>query len=359
MIKPKPLSKFHNIQALRGIAALMVVIFHLHDFEKIYGHGLTLMPSVFDLLCSGVDIFFVISGFIMVTITFGQFQQPGAAVNFLLNRITRIYPLYWFFTLITFALLLLRLFFDHSKVINTDIIRSFLLMPQAGFPLLPVGWTLVFEMYFYLIITFLLFFPEKMFSSLLAVWAIFILTGGFFITNPTLSFYVNPLCWEFIGGCLIARLVCVYKINTRVSFGVLFLGILSLLLSFGIYHLHYPDVIPANWSRVAVFGIPSMLIVYGAVGIETNGSIFPSLFVKLGDISYSIYLSHYIIESGTGRLLGKIHPDKLIYHLIIFIVTVFAVIGVSVLSYNYLEKPLLSYFRNLRMKKFTNARVNA
>lgn len=348
----KQIAKFNNIQALRGIAAMMVVFFHLHNFEKVYGHGLTLMPNFFDITCSGVDIFFVISGFIMTTITFNQFQQPKAAVNFLINRFTRIYPTYWFYTVIGLLLLLIRLFFDRSQIIHADIIRSFLLMPQDAFPILPVGWSLIFEVYFYFVIALLLFFPEKMFNPMLTVWAIFILIGSFFsFQSPMLTVYTNPLCWEFIGGCLVARLMHVYQTDRLWSLSILILGVLALFISFGIYRHYYPEVIPANWSRVAVFGIPSMIIIYGAVAIELNGTTFAKLLCRLGDISYSIYLSHYIIESVAARILGKIHPDNLIYHFLIFIVTVFTVIVVSTLSYNYLEKPLISYFRNLRLGK--------
>src|SRR5437868_1187412 len=92
--------KLHNIQALRGAAVLLVLARHILVMEVNYGGGRTLLPEVTKAGDSGVDIFFAISGFIMVFITRGQFQKPGAIPAFFYKRAARIYPLYWLFSLL-------------------------------------------------------------------------------------------------------------------------------------------------------------------------------------------------------------------------------------------------------------------
>ena len=105
---------------------------------------------------SGVDLFFVISGFVMVTITGNQFQRAGFVREFLFHRITRIYPLYWLFTLLALAVLLARPDMLKRSFEAQELVRSVLLLPQDGLPLLMVGWTLIHEMYFYIVFSLLL-----------------------------------------------------------------------------------------------------------------------------------------------------------------------------------------------------------
>jgi len=92
------LSKIQNIQALRGIAVIAVVFSHLVIIEKKYGGSETILPEFLLFGKFGVDLFFVISGFIMVTITRSKFQIPREALKFFYRRVARIYPLYWFYS---------------------------------------------------------------------------------------------------------------------------------------------------------------------------------------------------------------------------------------------------------------------
>jgi len=180
----------YSIQALRAIAASLVVVLHTYAYLE----ARDLISSTPDLVESGragVDIFFVISGFIMTYISGDSFGKPSASKDFLIKRIIRIVPIYWFYTLIMAALLLLvpHLFSDGKSFDLTHAITSFLFIPwenNSGFlkPVLQVGWTLNFEMYFYLIVTLLLFFGKTFFLQSLSI----ILLGGVLAAPPPKHF---------------------------------------------------------------------------------------------------------------------------------------------------------------------------
>ena len=120
-----PGGKIFNLQALRGIAVLLVIAYHLTKIEGKYGHGEGILPSFLTIGMSGVDLFFVISGFVMVTVTRGWFQQKGKPVRFLYHRITRIYPVYWFYSLIVLAIyLVMPELVNSSQAGNIDLFSS-------------------------------------------------------------------------------------------------------------------------------------------------------------------------------------------------------------------------------------------
>ena len=102
------MQKLESIQALRGIAVLAVVAFHAMTVEHRYGGGNQLLPDLLQLGQSGVDLFFVISGFVMVTVTRGRFAGRGQTGRFLWSRFSRIYPTYWFYYCLTAAVFLIR-----------------------------------------------------------------------------------------------------------------------------------------------------------------------------------------------------------------------------------------------------------
>ena len=123
--------KIENIQALRGVAILLVVFAHVMAIEQKYGRGDGILPHFFALGVSGVDLFFVMSGFVVVTVTRHCFQQPIAVGHFFYNRVSRVYPLYWLYSLVVLGVYLLR-----PEMVNAaqghrvNILESFMLLPQ-------------------------------------------------------------------------------------------------------------------------------------------------------------------------------------------------------------------------------------
>jgi len=340
--------KFHNIQVLRGVAVLAVVLFHLASVELKYGGGGGLLPDLMDFGQFGVDLFFVISGFVMMVVS----QERGgrsAAINFLVHRVTRIYPLYWFYS----ALLLLVYFVYPSWVTGSqdrtiDIAASFLLLPQNGYPMLSVGWTLVHEMYFYLVffaIIWLVPVEKRMYA--VAAWFLGVLGAYALGTDtPVMRVIASPLTTEFMMGCLIAR----YAQGAH-SFRMKnpwFIPAVAVLISVAAY-LHYRDVTgnigPAGWWRILLFGLPAVLVVWWAVHAERAGVLFSALLGRIGDASYSTYLTHILTLSLLGKVWERFSVPSRLDNLIVLPILLLLALAVGAYSYRYIEKPMLDAFR--------------
>jgi hypothetical protein len=147
-----------SIQILRAVAALMIAVVHTrYEFEFKFGIGDVIPPMT--ALAAGVDLFFVISGFVMAYGSFHAFGQPGASQDFITRRLIRIVPLYWIATSVLVAHVLLHYpSLAAAKHSVGTIIASYLFVPWPGptaamTPILAQGWTLNYEMFFYLLFT--------------------------------------------------------------------------------------------------------------------------------------------------------------------------------------------------------------
>jgi len=376
-----PLSKLYNIQALRGIAALLVVLSHLQSNERIYGGDIILSP-VFRMGMSGVDLFFVISGFIMVYVTsnWADKDRFRRIPEFLYARVTRIYPLYWILTL--FVILIYYtgpelIWPNKLPVINLKSTLSLLPNMIHG-PILSVGWTLVFEMGFYFVFTFILLFKRKYLVFLLLLWATFIgLSDVIGVReyvakiSPSLpipgtphfaSMITHPFSWEFIGGALAAYLFINVKIPKKAALAILIAGIAA-----GLFMAFTLDSFPSNIkglpkrsSRVFVFGSVSVLIIYGSAALEASGTVFPKFMQILGDWSYSLYLSHLIVIKLIMKLLWAPNITKgPVDNIVVLILCFIATIIVGGLCYKFIEKPFVILSKKVRKKAFKKKTIEA
>lgn len=339
-----------SIQVLRGVAASMVVM--VHSFIYLQARGLIPnVPAIVDAGRAGVDIFFVISGFIMICISGDNFSKPGAPIVFLVKRIIRIAPIYWFYTLLMGILAyMLPHLVSQGKTISLDhLVASLLFVPWQNSigevkPVLSAGWTLNFEMYFYLIFSFLLIFKKSYFLPLLAAIMLSgLLLGSLWQPNATVFHVItSPLLIEFLMGCVIGVLYKQkFSIDNRVWYVLLFAGLGAIILT-GLYDVD-------NWPRVLIWGLPSALIVASAVWLERSRKInFHSVFIKLGDSSYSLYLSHIF----TINVIGKVWATLFGTFNAVFIIVAFTTSTiVGYVTYRILEKPITyklnSAYRNL------------
>ena len=286
-----------RVQALRFFAAFAVLIGHLqHEVAT------RLMPGVafseFTAIDGGigVDMFFVISGFIMYYISGQSFGRPGEWRRFASRRFLRIAPLYYVATLAMLAAALL--FADHidSEAIGVGpAIASFFFLPVpngAGnvVPVLKLGWTLNYEAYFYAIFALALLFRKRMgltvlFGVLIGMIALARLLPG---QLPMLDFWGQPIVLEFVAGILLAM---AYRRGWRIETGqALALIAGGLLLTMA---LRYFELNPYT-TRAVFQGIPAALVVAGVVlwrAPETRGATMRALEFG-GDASYALYLSH-------------------------------------------------------------------
>ena len=336
--------KIINIQSLRGIAVLLVVAYHLTKIEAKYGNGEIYLPKLLNIGIAGVDLFFVISGFVMVTVTHGWFQKQYSIRRFLYHRVTRIYPIYWFYSLIVLSIYLLYPgMVNISQGGDVNIIASFLLLPQDQLPLLMVGWTLVHEMYFYIVFALLLLFPERRLIPLLLIWSMLVIAIPQ-TNNAAITLLSHPLTMEFIAGALIALLL---RRWTFTGGGWLAMAAVLIWLSAYVGYVQLGGALePDGWHRVLLFGLPSALVVIGFVAMERNsGRRFSGWITTIGDASYSIYLSHVLVLSALGRLWAVVWQPGILDNIVAILVMLLGVLAAGILSYRFIEQPMIKTAR--------------
>ena len=337
--------RIKSIQALRGVAIVLVVCFHLAALEGKYGRGDMICPDFLKAGASGVDFFFVISGLVLTLSSRNLGGGFSAGLRFLGDRLTRIFPLYWVYSLTTLGIYLIKpSWVNAMEQHQVNLLASFLLLPQDRLPLLAVGWVLIHQMYFYLGFAFLNTISPKNRGALLALWAVLAAGGAFLVSSPGPSFSwswiaVHPLTLEFIGGGFIGLAL----LNGRYRFGwaSLVLGLAiwtgAAILVFGMGQ----RPLPTGWERLAWFGLPALLIVYGVVALEFQGGFRrPAFLQALGDASYSIYLSHILVLSGLGRLWKHYGLEVPGGNLLMLVIMLTGVFLWGFLNYYHLEKGL-------------------
>ena len=353
--------KIQNIQGLRGSAVLLVVFTHMLPTEAKYAKYDFVVPEFFSIGASGVDLFFLISGFVMVSVTRSAFQSEKAIQKFLYHRIARIYPLYWFYSSIILCVYLIQPSFVNSSQGNqVNILASFLLLPQNLLPLVNVGWTLIHEMYFYIAFAMLLFLPRKYLLAELLAWSGIILVGSLYFfgsNNAFLRIYLNPLTFEFIVGCMLGMRY--FSRPLKGNPGVIaFVAVAVWGVGYYLFREATGNEVPFGWTRVLVFGFPAALALYAALLFEKNhGVIMPSWICKVGDASYSIYLSHVLVLSVVGRFWAFFAAEGYWDNFVMLLVMLAAVLVFGYVSYQYIERVMLRKTRALETYIFPSEQM--
>lgn len=299
---------FGWVQVLRGLAAAMVV--SVHYVAAQIGRGASAGAGLQEFGGSGVDIFFVISGFIMM-VTQSDSARPSSAKDFLLRRTARIIPLYWALTALLAALVLVA-----GSAINTQISLPKFLMSMLFLPygetaidmsamahtayVIPMSWTLTYEWYFYLVFAVTLALDLSPASRLkfMSVWfAACVAAGLAFRPAPLiLQVITSPLVFEFLLGCSIAL---IYKRGHRLNgLQASLLALVAMLILSEIFH-------HTVFGRTLIWGLAAFALIAAATLYEGRISgLAPAVrpFTWLGDISYSLYLSHFFTVAFFVRL---------------------------------------------------------
>lgn len=296
MSMSKPILK--SLQILRALAAILVVI---HHALQIFLNGDDLRGGSFGIV--GVDIFFVLSGFIMIYVT----PEKGDYKRFLISRVSRIVPLYFLFTTILAVLAFnIPTLFNSVKYSFSHYLSSVFFLPFEApdgriRPLLSIGWTLNFELYFYMFFAIFISCGVRSRIFLIAISMVLVsFLSEVFGSNKHLNFYGNLIFLEFIAGMAFAAyLRGGIKVSRFSSLTMLVLGI-SVFIFF--------QYVETSIHRVISFGIPALLVLVGAVCFELGSSEKSScskmvaLLLKVGGASYSLYLSH-IFTLGVCKVL--------------------------------------------------------
>ena len=316
------MTSIHSIQYLRGLAACAVVCFHVSEQ----------FGGPFNVGAAGVDVFFVISGFIMWVTTAGRPADPW---RFMSRRITRIVPLYWIVTLLTATGILLKpqFFYDHFLSV-ANFVGSLFFLPvlqdDALHPIVIQGWTLCYEMMFYLVFTLVLFVGERwrfvvLVGALVAIVALhFVLPAGY------AHAFTDPVVIEFAAGVVVGRL---WLQGARLS-----LGAALAVSGAGLLLLAAGTLFDADLPRALLWGLPAALIVAGAVFAERARPFKPAqLPTFLGDASYSIYLWHVAVGVLATGVVLRIGIPAALQPATILVAT----LALSAMLYLIVEKPLI------------------
>ncbi len=337
--------QLRSIQYLRALAALLVVFFHATPVRiGLVGEA-------------GVDIFFVISGFVMWIATADRDVSP---VAFFRQRIIRVVPLYWFFTLLLAgAAFLAPQAFPRLAMSGERVVLSLLFVPHrdAGTglvtPLLVQGWTLNYEMFFYLLMAAALVLPRRWrLDALIATMAVLAATGALFgRETPAASVYLDSLLLEFAAGLALGALWTSGQVPERAA--ALRLVGLSLAVLIGSAFLGAP----AEHLRLLAWGLPGAGLVFGLAALERHGALprLP-LLERIGDASYALYLSHTFVISVIGKLVERLLGDPALKTAApIVLLTLLAATVVGLAVHRGIERPLLSALKGARRKALAPA----
>lgn len=347
------MEKLQSIQVLRGLAVLGVVLFHCLSIESKYFAGAKVLPKVFELGQSGVDLFFVISGFVMVTVTKGRHGLPFESWRFLWARLTRIYPTYWFYFLLTAGIFSIRPdWVNASQGHQVDFFSSFFLLPSNRLPLVMVAWSLIHELWFYLVFALFIAFPERILLPLLLAWAFVVIAANFIFVNfnlaPIVQITLHPYTIEFIIGALSALVsLRIHRVLTKLKLTVALIIVFAGLIiaaHFGIFN--QPNMLRAVFFGL-LYGFAMAVVV---IAERTDLLRVPSLLLVFGNASYTIYLSHLLVLSAAGRLWSMWFPVDA--NRVTIIVIFSAMLGLVAiygwLAYRFVELPVLQLSRQLR-----------
>lgn len=279
----------------------------------------------------GVDIFFVISGFIIAHVTSRQWGNP---LEFMALRSIRIYPLYWIAILIYVGV-------RHA---DSYTIQSLLLLPvlsaTGGFyPLLDVGWTLIFEMFFYACVAVSMVFPQRFMAAVVV---------GMLIVSHAASYVMPDGAWKVFLGHTIQFEFFIGVVVWRLSRPPLDGRVLSALWLVAIGCLLFVPI--GEPTRFIAFGVPAGVLLLTALWLEKRGVTSPRLLIYLGNASYAIYLTHPITLAKIAPTVGRVtyFLDPILVWLTIGLVA----IAVGAAAYALIDEPLHRLLKRLCIKTF-------
>jgi peptidoglycan/LPS O-acetylase OafA/YrhL len=321
---------------------LLVVLFHTQELFDCRSEG-TPFGGMFSAGHRGVDLFFVLSGFIIAYVHAGDVDRPDRLPNYIFNRIARIYPAVWIMTLL--ALVLYSVGFGGPekavKLVPEAILASALLLPQHGPPLVNVTWTLTYEIFFYVIFAAAIV-NLRVGVALLVVWQAATLAASLLGAELGLaSYYLRSLCLEFSVG-----LACALWTNWRGSMGtpILWFGVLAAGGASFVVGMMLDRVL--EWSGVfCALGAGATIL--ALVQLERTGSLgVPKILVFLGGASYSIYLVHFSVITLFARVTQRFGLEATD---LICLLSALAGVAVGAVFDIALDKPIQRWLR--RRKK--------
>jgi exopolysaccharide production protein ExoZ len=350
-------TRLFSIEAIRGIAATFVVLYHVsRHLNKAYD-----TPTLVQVLKfghAGVDLFFVVSGFIILFVHYRDIGQPSRIRHYLSRRFSRVMPTYWIALAIT---LLMGLAAGHAMPSPSALVWSITLLPSPEEPILGVAWTLKYEIVFYALFCTLIF-SRRAGLGIFAVWLVWIL-ATWLDCEPLASIPDNigislsvtgTYNLEFFMG--LAAAYWLRRGRVPMPRLVMIVGLTLLAAASAAENIGYLDGY-ATPARLA-YGIPSALLILGAAEAERRGQLrVPAGLRLLGGASYSIYLFQFVFIGIAWQLLLATRLSERIPLWAAFLLLAGAALAGGVMMAQQVEQRLLRLMRGERPQR--RVRVDA
>jgi peptidoglycan/LPS O-acetylase OafA/YrhL len=343
--------KFRNLQAMRGVAACMVFLIHLLSTQ----HGMGADWFLYKWWWvgpAGVDLFFVISGFIIcyTAAKAGREDVPAfeAATRFGIKRLFRVYPVYWVVLAMSFALA--PYIPETNPGMAAEKVWRLVTLATTNNNRVVLAWTLCYELFFYLVLALIIFIRPKKVYELVLGWIVIQIGLTTLASAGGLAMFayvpLSPLILEFGAGCILAYLV---------DRGVRAYGWTALCTGIVLFCVaafaHSRNGNWAPWWRTLYFTVPCALIVYGAIAIEISRNVtLPRWLQRVGDASYSIYIWHQLVFAVLLKLTLMSGIMDVLPGLVVLALWGIMALGFGFLSYQVIEKPSQNWIHRV-MKK--------
>lgn len=348
---PVPSETYIGVQILRGLAAFLIVVFHagLMVQDRFPGSGdhWTLRFGA-----AGVDIFFPISGFVMLLSTRALVGRSDGWLTFIRRRIIRIVPLYWLAT----TAKLLAVLTVPALALHTDTnwwhtVASYLFVfarddGGSAQPLLPVGWTLNYEMFFYAVMAAVLFWRKPLVPWTAAAMLLTAAASAFVPPALTPLTVCHPIVLEFVAGMGIAALALRgVRLGTVAAAG---LAVLALAMMAATDAL---DPATVERGRLLYWGVPGALLLFAAVTLEPWIAARNWRLLRLiGDASYALYLSHGFVLPVCAILLLRLGLDGIGGAAFAFVLAIAASVAVGIATHLWIERPMTDRLSRWRFR---------
>ncbi len=342
----------YNLQILRAVASYLVFLTHF----GLYIGPVLPRPDLFAFGASGVDVFFVLSGFIMFVSTSGRRESPG---EFLLRRASRVVPVYWLVTLALALIALTGLKPIGIVEIRPDyVVQSLLFLPvsRGGFvePLNSVGWTLNYEMFFYVVFAALLMVPRPAFRAFgaAAIFLALILLGLLPASNLYWAYYTKPILIEFAAGIglgyayLRLRAPAAGFPVRRVACAAVAAALLLILGGQIVTDALGVSPELSGFARPLIWGSAAVLIVGAMLLLERGGIALKSRWLlSQGNASYSFYLVHNLLLHSAAKIAALVVAPGFARAALIFAIAFPAAVAAGELLFRYVETPVIAALR--------------
>jgi exopolysaccharide production protein ExoZ len=350
---------------VRAIAATMIVFLHAQGMVAVYAdaHSRPFSPIEAIPFGAGVDLFFVISGFVIVYASVRLFGASGGMLEFMRRRLIRIVPLYW--SMLTFRVIVLGIGVAlGAKVFPSAmaIVTSYFFIPydtegygpDYPFPILNLGWTLNYEMFFYVL--FACFIGLRLDLAVLGLVACLssgiVLAAIFPPANMALRFWLHPIAMEFAFGAVIAWLYLRgVKLNGFVRGAMI---IAALVLWIAVPLSWFVDTSPPglySWARVMILGVGAALIIAAAaMGPTSFRSAWSRAVASLGDSSYALYLIHPFVFLAVKAALTVITLPVILYWPAVFTAVALSIVCAA-LFHSLAEVPVVTFLRKITARR--------